>query len=160
MRENVGNGVELRTADGAALPFESSFFDLVHCGFVLHHMEDYTEGIKEIARVTKTGGRLVLSESVEGDPVFRIGRRVASHFRGDKVESFFTIDDISQRLREYYKPIIEEYYWRCFASDILALFQKEPQASLVFNHKMSQIFNKIGLGKALCCHYVFEGERL
>lgn len=159
MRQNVNNGVELRTADGAALPFEDKFFDIVHCGFALHHMKDYTEGIKEIARVTKRGGTLILSESVEGDPIFRIGRRVASHFRGDKVESFFSVEDIASQLIKYYKFKREDFYWRFFLSDILALNQKEPQVSLVFNDKMSKLFKRIGCDKAMCCHYVFEGER-
>lgn len=160
MRKNLNNGVELRVADGADLPFNNNYFDLVHDGFALHHMKDYRQGIKEIARVTKKGGHLILSESVEGDIVFRIGRRVARHFRGDKIESYFTIKQIQNELGKYYKPLKESYYWRFFISDILALMQKEPESSLVFNDKMSKIFNKIRCGKLMCSHYVFGGERL
>ena len=40
---------------------EDNFFDFVHCAGVLHHTTDLPAGIKELARVTKEGGILVIT---------------------------------------------------------------------------------------------------
>lgn len=47
-----------------ALPFASESFDLVYTALSLHHWSDKEKGIREIFRVLKSGGRLVI-----GDPL-------------------------------------------------------------------------------------------
>ena len=47
--------------DGRTLPFESGRFDNVVCFQVLEHVEDYNLFLKEIARVLKPNGKLMLS---------------------------------------------------------------------------------------------------
>lgn len=46
--------------DVQRLPFQSESFDGVTCGFVLEHLPDPGEGLMEIARVMRPGGRLLL----------------------------------------------------------------------------------------------------
>jgi len=50
-----------RLALPARLPFRSGTFDLIVLGLVAEHLPDLTSVIRESARVTRPGGRLVLS---------------------------------------------------------------------------------------------------
>jgi SAM-dependent methyltransferase len=49
-------------ARGQALPFRSEVFDAVLCLNALHHLPSYADGLREIHRVLKPGGRAVFSE--------------------------------------------------------------------------------------------------
>lgn len=51
-----------QTYDGAHLPYEDSKFDLITCFMVLHHVEHLNELLKDIKRVMKIGGFLVIRE--------------------------------------------------------------------------------------------------
>lgn len=54
--------VELRQADGAALPAEDGQFDAIFANMYLHHAPDPAKAIAEMARVLKVGGRLVITD--------------------------------------------------------------------------------------------------
>jgi ubiquinone/menaquinone biosynthesis C-methylase UbiE len=47
-------------ADLATLPFADASFDGVTCGYVLEHLPDPTDGLAELARVLRRGGRMLL----------------------------------------------------------------------------------------------------
>jgi SAM-dependent methyltransferase len=63
--------VLLQEGDIAALPFVDASFDLVVCRAALHHFEDPTRQVHEIARVCREGGRVVLSDMVAASPEVR-----------------------------------------------------------------------------------------
>ncbi|MDH4346742.1 MAG: class I SAM-dependent methyltransferase [Thermoleophilia bacterium] len=44
-----------------ALPVEDASFDVVLCAQVLEHVDDPAQGVRELARVTRPGGRVLLS---------------------------------------------------------------------------------------------------
>lgn len=48
--------------DGMKLPFADSSFDAVTISYGLRNIHDYRAGLKELARVTKPGGRLTVAE--------------------------------------------------------------------------------------------------
>lgn len=48
--------------DGTALPFPDRSVDWVFCGDVLHHIADTQQALREMARVTRPGGRIVVKE--------------------------------------------------------------------------------------------------
>lgn len=48
--------------DGMHLPFADNSFDAVTISYGLRNIHDYRAGLKELARVTKPGGRLVVAE--------------------------------------------------------------------------------------------------
>lgn len=52
----------LARAECTSLPFESSRFDLVVCSFVLGHIEALGSIARELARVTRPGGRVLISD--------------------------------------------------------------------------------------------------
>jgi ubiquinone/menaquinone biosynthesis C-methylase UbiE len=47
-------------ADLSALPFADASFDGVTCGYVLEHLPDPTDGLRELARVMCPGARMLL----------------------------------------------------------------------------------------------------
>jgi ubiquinone/menaquinone biosynthesis C-methylase UbiE len=47
-------------ADLTALPFADHSFDGITCGYVLEHVPDPASGLRELARVLRTGGRMLL----------------------------------------------------------------------------------------------------
>jgi ubiquinone/menaquinone biosynthesis C-methylase UbiE len=54
--------VDLRTGDLAALPVETASVDLVVCALALAHCPDLVPPLAEFARVTRRGGRLLISD--------------------------------------------------------------------------------------------------
>lgn len=61
--------VNVGPADVTALDYPDDTFDLVWCSRVLHHVEDMGAGARELARVLRPGGRLVIRE---GGFTFRV----------------------------------------------------------------------------------------
>jgi ubiquinone/menaquinone biosynthesis C-methylase UbiE len=60
-------GVEISDASLDRLPFRDQSFDAVVCSLVLCSVRDQKAALAEIARVLKTGGRLVFLEHVAAD---------------------------------------------------------------------------------------------
>jgi ubiquinone/menaquinone biosynthesis C-methylase UbiE len=52
----------LARADCLSLPFQASVFDLVVCSFALGHVPDLGRALSELARVTKAGAYVVVSD--------------------------------------------------------------------------------------------------
>lgn len=59
-------GLEALQANIEALPFDDGSFDVVMCNWVLYHLDDLDQGLKEIARVLRPGGRFVGSYNLDG----------------------------------------------------------------------------------------------
>jgi len=73
-RQLAITNVTMIVADARNLPLESSSIDLAVSNYCLHHVtdEDKLVALRELARVLRPGGRLVL-----GDMMFNIGFRTA-----------------------------------------------------------------------------------
>jgi demethylmenaquinone methyltransferase/2-methoxy-6-polyprenyl-1,4-benzoquinol methylase len=56
------NGVRFEWADALALPYDGERFDAVTVGFGVRNLADLDRGLREMARVLKPGGRLVILE--------------------------------------------------------------------------------------------------
>lgn len=85
--EFLGNTVPLgskdkrgvRNEDLTKLTFADATFDVVMCFDVLEHVPDYLAGIRELARVLKSGGRMVMSVPFESSLVeHRVRARINS----------------------------------------------------------------------------------
>ncbi|MGA8046970.1 MAG: class I SAM-dependent methyltransferase [Dermatophilaceae bacterium] len=61
-RERLGDDADLRVADlGAPLPYRDDEFDLVVVSLALHYVQDWDPALAELRRVTRRGGRLIVS---------------------------------------------------------------------------------------------------
>lgn len=72
-REQGGELTQLRQlrfieADALRLPCADNFFDLVVTGFGFRNLANYSQGLREIRRVLKTGGTLAILEFTEPPP--------------------------------------------------------------------------------------------
>ena len=67
-------------ADAMDLPFAEASFDIVTAGFGLRNMEDWAQAVKEMARVTKPSGHLIILDfSLPTLPGLRGGYRFYLH---------------------------------------------------------------------------------
>lgn len=65
--------IEFVFADATALPFKGGEFDTVTISFGLRNVVDTSKALKEMLRVTKPGGRLVICEFSEvSNPLLRV----------------------------------------------------------------------------------------
>ncbi len=90
-----------READVAALPFGDASFDLGIVNHVLNDLPDITSPVRELARVLRPGGRLVilmLHPCFYGDRAERQAIRrtlpVADYFAAREIEQHFEVDGI------------------------------------------------------------------
>ena len=60
LRRAHERGLDVVQGDATALPFDDDEFDLVYSFKVLAHVQDIDQALREMVRVTRTGGHLVL----------------------------------------------------------------------------------------------------
>lgn len=61
------DNVELRQADGLSLPLEDSSLDAIFANMYLHHIPEPPSALKEMARLLKRGGKLILTDLDQHD---------------------------------------------------------------------------------------------
>lgn len=61
-RRGLGGCVELRLGDAQALPFDDDAFDACSIAFGIRNVSDRLRGLREMARVTRPGGRVAVLE--------------------------------------------------------------------------------------------------
>ncbi|KAF5419641.1 MAG: Ubiquinone/menaquinone biosynthesis C-methyltransferase UbiE [Candidatus Methanogaster sp.] len=62
--------IDFRVMDAESLGFDAGSFDIVSCRFAFHHFTDPLKSVSEMARVCKTGGKIVLVDGLSsGDAV-------------------------------------------------------------------------------------------
>lgn len=64
--KQLGRSVDLREADASALPFPPDSFDTVVCTFGLCAIPDDSRAVREMNRVLRPGGLLLLADHVAG----------------------------------------------------------------------------------------------
>jgi len=62
LKKGYQEQIELRLGDVASLPFEDKIFDSAIIAFGIRNVEDYKHGLREITRVVKDGGKVVILE--------------------------------------------------------------------------------------------------
>ncbi len=80
-RAGVSDRVTLMRSDAMNLPFEDATFDIAAIAFGLRNLPDWPGGVRELARVVKPGGRVLILEftPVPNTPFGIIFRRYMRH---------------------------------------------------------------------------------
>jgi demethylmenaquinone methyltransferase/2-methoxy-6-polyprenyl-1,4-benzoquinol methylase len=60
--ERAARGIRFEWADALALPYDAARFDALTVGFGVRNLADVDRGLREMARVLRPGGRLVILE--------------------------------------------------------------------------------------------------
>jgi len=106
---------EVFEADGEALPFDDASFDLVFSWGVIHHSSDMDRALRELVRVCRPGGTLVLMVYHRRSLFYAtykafqrflpLARRLGLHFEGARageteglIARHFTIDELRAKL--------------------------------------------------------------
>jgi ubiquinone/menaquinone biosynthesis C-methylase UbiE len=77
----VADRCDFRVGDFTQMGLPDEHFDVVLLHEVYHHLVKYP-GVKEtIARVTKTGGKIIMADTVRGSGLIHLGRRLVKFFR-------------------------------------------------------------------------------
>jgi demethylmenaquinone methyltransferase/2-methoxy-6-polyprenyl-1,4-benzoquinol methylase len=78
LRQGRGKGVDLVAGDALRLPFADASFDAVTISFGLRNVQDTDRALRELLRVTRPGGRLVVCEF--SHPTWKPFRTVYSEY--------------------------------------------------------------------------------
>lgn len=60
--EKIGNLAELKVADSENLPWEDHTFEIITCILSFHHYPDPVKSLKEMKRVSKDHGHIIIAE--------------------------------------------------------------------------------------------------
>ena len=71
-REKAGDGIAFHVADTTQLPFDEGTFDVATVSFGVRNLEDMDAGFRDLCRVLRPGGRLMVLEFTQPpNPIFR-----------------------------------------------------------------------------------------
>ena len=94
-------GHSTKQGDITNLPLEAGYADVVFCSEVLEHVADYQTALKEIYRILKTGGKLILTVPVHAK-YWGSDDRFVGHI------TRFELDSFTKLLAEAGFEIVEE----------------------------------------------------
>lgn len=97
-----GVEVETRQGDAEALPYEDAAFDLVIGHAFIHHLPVPGAALREMFRVLKPGGELVIA----GEPT-ELGDRIAGVVKRTTYRGFRAVTSLPP-LRRYRRPTLDE----------------------------------------------------
>lgn len=104
----LADRVGFQHADAAALPFEDGSFDAVWALESIIHMPDRLQVLREMARVLRPGGRIVLTDFFERAPIPERKRPAVEKFYKNWVMGpMVTIDDYPRLVREAGLRLVE-----------------------------------------------------
>ncbi len=137
LRAGLSRGVPMVAGDAMALPYADASFDAATISFGLRNVSDFDACLREIARVTKPGGRLVVSEF--STPVFgpfrtaymeylmkalpKVARAVSSNpdayvYLAESIRAWPTQEQLAQRIADAGWTDVQ---WRNLTGGIVAL---------------------------------------
>ena len=94
MKNKFGTGsrIEYRQGEAECLPIDSNYVDYVMANMYLHHVEEPVSAIKEMVRVLKPGGKLVITDLDEHNFEFLIKEHHDRWmgFKREDVKNWFT----------------------------------------------------------------------
>ena len=113
----LGNKIELQLADAEHLPFADDYFDVITVGFGVRNFENLELGLKEMLRVLKPKGDLVIIEFSKPKGLFSYFYKFYFSFVTPAIGKLFSKD---HRAYSYLPESVEAFpYGKAFC-DILS----------------------------------------
>jgi ubiquinone/menaquinone biosynthesis C-methylase UbiE len=127
-RAGVADRCELRLADAKALPLPDASFDLVICNSTVHHVAEPVRALREIGRVVRPGGAILVRdlcrpESVEAAwaTVERVSPRDSPRQKRlffDSLRAALTLEEVCSCVREaglegVHVALASDRHWTC-----------------------------------------------
>lgn len=75
VEKNGLHNVQVQVAVMEELPYKDESFDIIVGRFILHHLADLEQGISQVSRVLKPGGKAVFYETSASNPILMFLRR-------------------------------------------------------------------------------------
>lgn len=107
-------------ADAEQLPYKDSYFDKVVCSSSIEHFSDDGKALREMNRVLKTNGIIVLTTDSLSYPMRESLKE--KHRKQYHVVSYYTSDEISKKLEQSGFKLLSSKY--LFSSPLTSLFYK------------------------------------
>jgi demethylmenaquinone methyltransferase/2-methoxy-6-polyprenyl-1,4-benzoquinol methylase len=144
--EHQKNQISIVCADALHLPFDSACFDVIFCGYGFRNLDDQEAGVKEIKRVLKPGGQVLILEFFRPESIlsrlfhFTYGRflipligglisksRQAYQYLHDSISRFYSLSECRQLfLNEGFQIQTSRHFMRGISSLIVATKGIEP----------------------------------
>ncbi len=102
LRPELEEKIEFKVEDAMALDEPDGKFDAVFSFGVIHHMEDWRKGIKEVSRVLKSGGVFFFEEPLRPLTGSILTKIFAPHPRGGE----FDYEEFKNELKLYRMEIV------------------------------------------------------
>lgn len=103
-RQRLGDDADVRVGDLAApLPYADHEFDLVVVSLALHYVEDWGPTLKELRRVLRPGGRLIVS--VIHPFVYTFTYRDADYFALTRYSEDYQFGDTTAVMTYWHRPL-------------------------------------------------------
>ncbi|MFC3687950.1 class I SAM-dependent methyltransferase [Aquipuribacter hungaricus] len=103
-RQRLGADADLHVADlGGPLPFDDGTFDDVVASLVLHYLQDWVAPLRELRRVLRSDGRVVLS--VPHPSVYLVNYGGSTYFDVTRYSEEFTFDGQDAVLTYWHRPL-------------------------------------------------------
>jgi len=106
----MGKNVKLRKVDAKTLPYPEDYFDMVISNSIVHHLPDPLPFLKEVKRVTKPNGGVLLRDLIRPLDVKSL-EELTEKYAGnsseyqkklyrDSLHASFTLDEMSELIRK------------------------------------------------------------
>lgn len=158
-------GIELIEADAEKLPLPKESFDLVIGRGILHHLPNPEKGLKEVGRVLKKKGIVVISDTTT-NPILSIFRKIAykrtGHF--SKTHKAFKRKKLLNLFEKNGLRVLKTEGWGYLAfpfafPDIIKVFRFLPYSIFRTFVFMDNILRKIPLINKLSWHTIVLAEK-
>ena len=119
VKKSLSERISLKLADAVELPFEDNYFGGSTIAFGIRNIKDRKKALKEMARVTKTGGRVSILELAEPETngpissmsklyIHKIVPKIGSWLSGDDEYEYLQNSIAAFPARKDFEEILEE----------------------------------------------------
>jgi ubiquinone/menaquinone biosynthesis C-methylase UbiE len=116
LSHRAGISCRFEIADAERLPFPDGFFDKVICSSSMEHFGDDSRALREMTRVLRPGGRVVLTVDSLNRPIS--DKLKARHRKKASVVRYYTRDTLEASLQEAGQELLRnEYLLNSFLTD-------------------------------------------